>query len=207
MLSSSSWSPWPLSRILGAIIVVMSLFSVAAMVTGGLALAHLHDERQRVETVIDPAALAAQQLNSALLNQETGVRGYALSGEPSFLAPYTQGLRAQQAAAGQLRPLLPQLSAASSVTLQRTLTQAGDWRTRYAEPTIRQVQAAGKPVVSPAILAGKAEFDALRANLADFESEVSGQRQQALASLNRAGSMPIPVSAISKRRRAVPSVP
>jgi len=187
MLSATS-PPWPLSRVLGVIVLAMSLFSVAAMVTGGLALAHVNDERQRVETVIDPAALAAQQLYSALLNQETGVRGYALSGEPSFLAPYTQGLQAQQAAAGQLRPLLPQLSAASAVTLERTLTQASDWRTRYANPSIQEVQAAGKPVVSPAILAGKAEFDALRVNLADFESAVSSQRQQALGSLDRASA-------------------
>jgi signal transduction histidine kinase len=166
----------------------MSLFSVAAMVVGGVALAHLSDERQRVETVIDPAALAAQQLYSALLNQETGVRGYALSGKPSFLVPYTQGLAAQQAAAGQLRPLLPGLSAASAMTLTQALTQAEDWRTRYAKPTIRQVQAAGKPVVSPDILAGKAEFDALRVKIAAFESAVSSQRQQALGSLDRASN-------------------
>ncbi len=197
MLAFSS-SPWPLSRILGVIVLVMSLFSVAAMVAGGLALAHLNDERQRIESVIDPAALAAQQLYSALLNQETGVRGYALSAEPSFLAPYTQGLQAQQAAAGELRPLLPQLSRASAVTLERTLTQASDWRTRYAEPTIRQVQAAGKPVVGPTILAGKAEFDALRAELAGFESAVSSQRQQALGSLDRAsGELEAALAAIA----------
>ena len=197
-LLPSSSSPWSLSRILGVIIVVMSLLSVAAMVIGGLALAHLSDERQRIETVIDPAALAAQELYSALLNQETGVRGYALSGQPSFLAPYTQGLQAQQAAAGQLRPLLPQLSAASAMTLEQTLAQASDWRTRYANPTIRQVQAAGKPVVSPAILAGKAAFDALRVKLAGFESEVSSQRQQALGSLDHAsGELEAALAAIA----------
>ena len=66
-------STWPLSRIIGGAVLLMTLFSVAAVTAGALALAHLDQQRQRIETTIDPAALAAQQLDSALLNQETGV--------------------------------------------------------------------------------------------------------------------------------------
>jgi signal transduction histidine kinase len=181
-----SSSPWPLGRIIGGTVLFMAVFSLAAVVTGALALAHLDNERQRIETAIDPAALAAQQLYSALLNQETGVRGYALSGKPDFLAPYTEGTAAEQTAAAQLRKLTPQLPAASAKDLEQTLTQAHDWRTRYAQPTIKQIQASGKPVVSPDILAGKAEFDALRVKFATFQADISGARAQALNSLNRA---------------------
>ena len=110
-------SPWPLGRIIGGTVLLMALFSLAAVVVGVLALAHLDNERQRIETTIDPAALAAQQLYSALLNQETGVRGYALSGQPDFLAPYTEGYAAEKAAVTQLRKLLPQLPAASAADL------------------------------------------------------------------------------------------
>jgi signal transduction histidine kinase len=180
------WAPWPLSRIVAGAVVLMTVFSVGSIVTGVLALAHLNHERQRIETTIDPAELAAQQLYSALLNQETGVRGYALSGSASFLAPYTQGTADEQTAIGQLRPLLPQLPAASAADFTATLQQANDWRTRYALPTIRQIQASGRPVISPDILAGKAEFDALRGRLTSFEAVVSGTRQQALHSLDEA---------------------
>jgi signal transduction histidine kinase len=179
-------SPWPLGRIIGGTVLFVALFSLAAVVTGALVLAHLDHERQRIESTIDPAALAAQELYSALLNQETGVRGYALSGKPAFLAPYTQGMAAEKTAVAQLRKLTPQLPAASATDLQQTITQAHDWRTRYAEPTIKQIQASGKPVISPDILAGKAEFDALRVKFAMFQAEVSGARGQALSSLDRA---------------------
>jgi signal transduction histidine kinase len=179
---------WPLGRIIGVAVLVTTVLSLAAVVSGALALAHLNQERQRVETTIDPAALAAQQLYSALLNQETGVRGYALSGQPSFLAPYTQGLTAENAALDVLRPLLPQLPSASTADLTETVSQANDWRTRYAKPTIRQIQASGKPVVSPDILAGKAEFDVLRSNLASFQTDVSGARQRALSALDQAST-------------------
>jgi signal transduction histidine kinase len=181
-------SPWPLSRIIGGAVLLMTVFSLAAIVTGALALAHLDDERQRIETTIDPAALAAQQLYSALLNQETGVRGYALSAQPDFLAPYKQGMVDETAAVTQLRKLIPRLPAASGPDLTQTLTQAHDWRTRYAQPTIKQIQDSGKPVVSPDILAGKAEFDALRTRLASFEAGVSDARTQALSSLDGAST-------------------
>ena len=179
-------SPWPLGRIIGGTVAFMALFSLAAVLVGVLALAHLDSERERIESTLDPAALASQQLYSALLNQETGVRGYALTGQTEFLAPYTEGYAAEKTAANQLKQLTPQLPAASAAELQATLTQAHDWRTRYAEPTIKQIQASGKPVVSPDILAGKAEFDALRVRFAVFQADVSSTRTQALASLDDA---------------------
>src|ERR1700685_2740270 len=123
-------SPWPLGRVIGAAVLLMALFSLAAVVVGVLALSHLDDERQRIESTLDPAALASQQLYSALLNQETGVRGYALSGKPAFLAPYNEGYAAEKVAVNTLHQLTPQLPADSAATLQATLTQAHDWRTR-----------------------------------------------------------------------------
>ena len=62
---------WPLSRIVGVAVLVLLLFSVGAVVAGGIALVSLHDARNRVINVIDPATLAAQQLDNALVNQET----------------------------------------------------------------------------------------------------------------------------------------
>jgi signal transduction histidine kinase len=179
-------SSWPLSRIIGGAVLLMTLFSVIAVVIGAVALTHLDDQRQRVENTIDPAALAAQQLYSALLNEETGIRGYALSGQPDFLTPYTTGTTAEKDAVAQLDTLLPQLPAASATDLKQALNQVHDWRARYAEPTIKQIQASGKPVVSPDILAGKTEFDALRTKMGVFESDITGTRQQALNALDTA---------------------
>ena len=101
-------TPWPLGRVIGVAVLLMALFSLAAVVVGGLALDHLDHERQRIESTLDPAALASQQLYSALLNQETGVRGYALSGQTAFLAPYNEGYAAEKVAAKQLQQLTPQ---------------------------------------------------------------------------------------------------
>ena len=62
--------------------------------------------------------------------------------------------------------------------------QAQFWRTHYAEPAIAAVRASGKPVVSPDVIAGKAEFDALRGRIATLETDISAARAQAVAALN-----------------------
>ena len=175
---------WPLSRIVNVAVLALLLFSVGAVIAGGIALVSLHDARNRVVDVIDPATTAAQQLDNALVNQETGVRGYALSAEQSFLTPYTDGVAAEQAAVSTLRQLASQLPAATTADLDSVINQLRSWRTRYAQPTISQVSRTGKPVVSPDIITGKAEFDALRAKTAVLQADVTSARSSALATLN-----------------------
>src|SRR5215472_5618012 len=72
---------WPLGRIIGVGVLIAGLFSVLAIVIGGAALTSLNDARSLVVDTLDPAAYHASQLEVALLNQETGVRGYTLSGK------------------------------------------------------------------------------------------------------------------------------
>ena len=130
---------WPLSRIVSVAVLALLLFSVAAVVAGGLALLTLRHDRERVVVTLDPAALAVQQLDIALLNQETGVRGYALSGQQAFLAPYTQGQAAEMSALATLRGLQGQLPPGSQAEITSVVNQAHYWRTHYAEPAIAAV--------------------------------------------------------------------
>jgi signal transduction histidine kinase len=186
--AAASARRWPLSRIVGVALLALLVFSVAAMVAGGIALLSLHDNRQRVIATIDPAALQVKQLQIALLDQETGVRGYALSAQPGFLAPYTQGVTEEASAIRSLRAVITQLPASARADLDSVITQARHWRVTYADPTIDQVRRTGKPVVSPRILTGKAEFDALRARIGALQDDVSAARASAVAALNDSAS-------------------
>jgi signal transduction histidine kinase len=175
---------WPLSRIIGVALLVLLLFSLAAMVAGGLALLSLHDNRERVVGTLDPAALSAQRLETALLDQETGVRGYALSAQQDFLAPYNSGVTDEKNAINSLRAVADQLPARAATDLNAVAAQAHYWRTHYAQPTIDQVDRTGKPVVSPSILAGKADFDALRARIGVLQTDIAAARVHAITQLN-----------------------
>ena len=178
---------WPLRRTFGVGVVIVTVFAIAAIVLGGVALANLASARDRVVNKIDPAAFRTAQLEIAYLNQETGVRGYALTARPTFLTPYTQGLAQEQREVSALRRLLTGMPAAQADLTQVTV-RAGTWRTRYAKPTIRQVRASGKPVTGATVNQGKADFDRLRAALTGLQTDLASERRQAVSGLNNSAT-------------------
>ncbi len=58
-------------------------------------MARVGDRRRLLIDQIVPARLAALDLESALVNEETGVRGYVIARQASFLVPYQAGLAAE----------------------------------------------------------------------------------------------------------------
>jgi signal transduction histidine kinase len=176
---------WPVARMIAVGIAVMVVFSAAAIVAGALALSSLGTARDRVVTTLDPAAYETSQLYAALLNQETGVRGYALSGQPQFLQPYQLGQTDEAHALMRLRQVLTGMPVARR-DLTRALARVADWRRSYAEPTMAHVRATGQPYISPGIARGKADFDSLRVSLGALQTYISTQRRHALGGLNSA---------------------
>jgi signal transduction histidine kinase len=177
---------WPLSRVVGVAVSALLVFSLAAVAAGAAALVHLTDARAQVVDTLDPAALDAQSLTTALVDQETGVRGYALSGQRSFLQPYASGQAEEADALSGLYALAPKMPAGTAADLASVDAGVRYWRAHYAQPTISQVARAGKPLISPAILAGKADFDAIRARIAVLQRDISAARAHASAELRDA---------------------
>jgi CHASE3 domain sensor protein len=160
---------WPFGRIIGIGVVIVALFSLLAIGVGGTALADLATARNQVVNTLDPAAFHASQLQVDLLNQETGVRGYALSAQLPFLEPYHDGLAGQQQQVASLRPLLAGMPAAQA-DLNMVLQRAANWRVTYALPTINQVAASGKLLPGPSVDQGKTDFDQFRDAMADLQT-------------------------------------
>ncbi len=175
-------SRWPLGRIIAAGMLALGVVLIAAIVVGSLALNALSSDRSRVVNTLDPAAFHGSQLYAALLNQETGVRGYLLSKQQPFLVPYHMGLATQQQQVKDLDPLLAGLPVARA-ELATTLRNIADWRSAYAAPAISAV-AAGK--LPPAIGTGKKDFDQIRTPMAVFQTYLSAQRKHAVAELHTA---------------------
>jgi signal transduction histidine kinase len=143
------------------------LSSVGAMVLAGAlvgaVLLNRADETSRGLTDdIQPARVAAFQLQSALRDQETGVRGYLIAADRQFLTPYYDGQHAERAAADEIRKRLGQ-HADLIADLDAIETAAANWRTNYAEPAIASVDPNARNVMSqPSAERGKTEFDHLR---------------------------------------------
>jgi signal transduction histidine kinase len=181
-------SRWPLGRIIGAGMLALGLVVLAAIIAGALALHDLSASRTKVVAKIDPAAFRGSQLYADMLNQETGVRGYLLSGQRSFLAPYTTGVAGQARDVRALRPLLAGLPGAQR-DLSTALSQLAAWRTGYAEPAIRIVAATGKPLPGANIAAGKTAFNGVRGPLAALQRDLAAQRSLAVSQLNSSAAV------------------
>jgi signal transduction histidine kinase len=125
-----------------------------------------------------PALIDAIRVEEALVNQETGVRGYGLSGSQDFLQPYTQGVVAEKAALTHLRPLLaddPRARADLAVVEKL----AGRWQSRIAGPVSSAPADQAERIAADRTEEGKAAFDALRRALDRQQVHLDSERADA----------------------------
>ncbi|GAA2974335.1 sensor histidine kinase [Actinokineospora diospyrosa] len=173
---------WSLRRwwLVSAAVVIAVL--IGAMVSVAWAIADLTAARTHLLDTVGPTVVNTQQLGMALVDQETGVRGYALSGLDDFLSPYDGGRDRAARIRSTIDPTgLPWL-AGDLAELDRAMSA---WRARYAEPVISAVRAGAPP---PTVSTGKSEFDAVRAALTDVQSHLETERSAARAALNTAAA-------------------
>ncbi|MHA6758677.1 sensor histidine kinase [Streptacidiphilus sp. PAMC 29251] len=158
----------------------MGVLALAAAIVGTAVLARTTAASNRLNDHISPARTAAVQLQAALLDQETGVRGYLLTGDTSLLEPYTRGLADEAGAKAQLTALMgdDRQSAADLAAVERS---ANAWRSGFAQPAIAARQSQG----SVSVEQGKSAFDQLRKQLAATNGHLDQERAQARAQLGR----------------------
>lgn len=147
---------------LALVLWIMGATVLLGAVVGGVLLDRTDQVSRQVGEDIQPARVAATHLQAALRDQETGVRGYLITADRQFLAPYYDGQRAERAAADEIRRLVGG-RAELIADLEAVETAAADWRTSYAEPVIAAVTPKVPSVVSTSMAdLGKAKFDRLR---------------------------------------------
>ncbi|GGX78061.1 sensor histidine kinase [Streptomyces anandii] len=132
-----------------------------------------------------PALIASMRLEQSLVNQETGVRGYGLSGRADFLEPYAQGVTAERTALRRLRPLVAG-DARASADLATVETLAGTWQERIARPVSSAPAGEAVRLATQRATEGKATFDSLRAAMARQQSHLESERSAAGRDLRHA---------------------
>jgi diguanylate cyclase (GGDEF)-like protein len=83
--------------------VALFLLLPLALVAIGFAMVTTVDHQRRVATHAADRTDAANRLLLALVDQETGLRGYGLTGRQAFLQPYYDGDRHGRVAEGEIR--------------------------------------------------------------------------------------------------------
>ncbi|MFF4889816.1 sensor histidine kinase [Micromonospora chersina] len=169
---------------------VVALLGVVLVLLLGLAAAEATlaaKNRQNIDAVMlktGPLRVQAQELMSALLDQETAVRGYAVNADRNDLAPYQAGVDRERDTFAAMRKLgvdYPDVLAALDVVEQR----AAQWRVSVAEPVISTTERSG-PAAGQALITDQTrqQFDGIRAAVDGLQGEILEVRQKTADKVN-----------------------
>ncbi len=167
----------------GLALSLMGAMVLAGAVVGALLLRHTDATTRELTQRIQPARVSAIELQAALRDQETGIRGYQIAADRQFLTPYYDGQHTEQAAADSIRRLLAGRDELLA-DLDAVERAAASWRANYAEPAIASVAPGSRNVTSrPVNERGKVEFDHLRSLVDKQNADMSAARQHAVDEL------------------------
>jgi signal transduction histidine kinase len=148
--------------------------------------ARQRDVRNHILDDIDPARVATADLLAAAVDQETAVRGFALTGNQRFLTPYQAGGDAADAAIARMRRQVGDEPALRREidTVARRLDR---WRTEIGEPS-QDISPAGEAQARSDEFQdrGRALFDSLRASVDVVDTRLAEMRAAALDDLDTA---------------------
>lgn len=142
-----------LARTFALVGSLVGVVFVAATLANAFTIAYFQPEFQRARM----AGQASRAAHAAMLDEETGLRGYLLTRDPVFLEPYNRGKAALAGANEDLIGYAASIPVLAEVVL-RTRAAEERWNDRWAE----QVVATADVGNGPSLGSGKELFDAYR---------------------------------------------
>jgi hypothetical protein len=176
---------WPLRTRLRLLLGAIGVLLAASLVTQLVLKSQQRDLRNDLLDRIEPARVTVADLRSAVLDQESGVRGYVLTGDQRFLEPYERGRRTADEALAELEVALGG-DEGTEDELAEVADRLATWRTGTAEPSVEGTDAQ-TPGQSPASEdEARRQFEALRASIDAVDREITGILRDAREDLNAA---------------------
>jgi methyl-accepting chemotaxis protein len=152
----------------GAVLLVL----VVAVVVGVRSANTVNESAQHayIDDAI-PLKSAAQSLLTEMVDQETGVRGYLITGDEASLDPYNEGRKTLKEVLARMEPLLDEHPIMAGL-VEKAKPQIEALQT-YFESQIALVKSgpAGQAEAQRRIGEGKEEFDAFRQSAAAIEAD------------------------------------
>jgi serine phosphatase RsbU (regulator of sigma subunit)/CHASE3 domain sensor protein len=165
--------PGSLARRVLVWVAVLSVGWLTAMGLVAASAVQLRSAQVREARIYQPAERGALQLLNAFVDQQTGLRGYLLTGQERYLKPYTDGtgaatslllrLQATARTIPDARQALARVEAAHQVWQQYATEQIALVRGGHREEAVAVVASA----------AGKSRFGALRESVASLQGAVA----------------------------------
>ncbi len=183
---------------------IFALCLAAGILLGGLgvvaAITAAANNRQ-VDDVLDrasPMRAAGETLSTALVNQETGIRGYAITGQERTLEPYRRGVESEAEQVARIQRLLAPGDDEIRAALDTVEARAATWRASVAEPLMRTVQTEGTSAAQERVEASDTrDFDELRGAVSVMQDHISVMRAQSAQDARDSSRMMVIIEVIA----------
>ena len=169
--------------------LLLSVVAAFLLVTLGVQIAYqarLADERNDLVHRVDRSAETAGDLRTAVADQQSGVRGYLLTGERRFLEPYEEGRRRAERSIDRLETLLAH-SPSLTGELDGIRTALTRWWRLTAEPAVdparRESITASAEETEAFLDEGEARFGDLRDRIDTLDDRLEGARSNSIEHL------------------------
>jgi signal transduction histidine kinase len=166
------------------VLSIMGVLVLTGAIAGAVLLTRYDAVTHELIDEVQPSRSAAYRLQAGLRDQETAIRGYAISADPQFLGPYGDGKTAEATAADDIRQRAG--TRTDLVDDVDAIQQASaSWRASFADPLIAGITPGAPTVVDPALAErGKTEFDGIRRLFDTQNQHLSEARAAGIANLD-----------------------
>jgi sigma-B regulation protein RsbU (phosphoserine phosphatase) len=170
--------------------LLFGCFALLAVVSAVLSLSAVLEREESIEQLqgrYQPARSLLADLQYEFVDQETGVRGYVITGDERFLQPYTRSREEVPVLLADLRDLL-----GDDPRMERRVagieSAAERWQATVAEPEIAVTRAQGAGAAAELVAAGHGRelFDALRQDVAGLREEIEAAEADAITRFDAA---------------------
>lgn len=173
-------------NLLAATIDVLLVLAVLGIGLALLANAQLDRDRNLLLNQVGPARRTSLTLENALINEETGLRGYVITHDSSFLQPYRDGLAREASALATLRASEPATGSLVAAEVETVSASTRAWQRGYVASALAQPSTERSAVATD--VQGKRLFDAVRASLSRLQSVLQAKDSQTRDQLDDAAS-------------------
>jgi len=175
-----------LRRRLASLLVACGVVLGLILVLTGAVFARLADRQTAVTDTYFDAITSANELYVQLVDAETGVRGFALTGDDVTLEPWNRSVGSTTSFASIADELARVSDDPALATKARDADDAARrWEDDFARPLIAQVQADGRQsVTTDQIEQGKGLFDDTRTAVTAYLAQLDAARDSAKSELH-----------------------
>lgn len=170
-------------RRLAALFACLGLLVAVNALVVRTTLAERDEAVRQLQERAEPARSRLADLQAALVDQETGVRGFVITADEAFLRPYEDGTQRAEQLLVELRDLLV---VGDGLALESELDDVeaalARWRGQVAEPEIAATRAGGRGAAAELVTASRGRlFDVLRVEVEQVRQQVSFRQAAAEA--------------------------